>query len=248
MKALIVDNESPIREGLRRMLGAYCPVITQVEEASGVTEARERIAKSSPDILFVDIEMDDGTGLELVRGLGEIKFQVVFITAFNQYAVDAFRLSAVDYLLKPVIPEDLVAAVAKASRNLDLRSQATTLQVLMERMDASHTGDRRIALRDHNAVHLVRPQDLLYCEAEGVYTSFVMQGGKRMVISKSLKEYEELLGSMGFLRVHHSYVVNMGRVSAYRKGDGGSLLMEDGVEIPVSQRKRDAVMTYLKQF
>lgn len=247
MKALIVDNDPSDRAGLILLLGNHCPEVKTVLEAGGVKEARQRLADFQPDILFVDLEMDDGTGLDLVRGLRGIPYQVIFITAYNQYAVNAFRLSAVDYLLKPIVPEELREAVWRAQHNIHLNQQQA-IHALREHLDSRHQDDPRIALREQDAIHLVRKSEILYCQADGVYTVIAMTGGRRLFISRNLKEYEELLGSRGFLRVHHSYLANMAKVISFKRQDGGFLILEDGTEIPVSQRKREVVMDYFKQF
>jgi two-component system LytT family response regulator len=248
MRILIVDDEAHLRQGLEWLIRAFCPEVSEVRQADGVASALAALRESAPDVLMLDVEMQDGTGLQLVRSLEEVPFQVIFITAHNKYAVDAFRLSAIDFLQKPVEPDQLVEALGKARRNLALAEQMKALTALRERTDPAHTGEKRIALRDQDQIHLVKTSDVLYCEADGSYTRFHLVSQKVVLVSRSLKEYEELLADQGFLRTHHSFLVNLSRVTGFNKADGGQLVMENEALVPVSQRKKDAVLEFFRQF
>jgi two-component system LytT family response regulator len=245
MNVLIIDNDANIREGLKEMLTQYCSGIQSVAEAHSVASGFQSIQQFQPNLVFLDVEMDDGTGFDLIKKLGSYHFQLIFITAYNKYAVDAFRLSAIDFLQKPIDPQELVESVTKAKnsiRNLNLQKQ---LQVLHESMNAIRTNEKKIVLKDNEAIHFVRVQDIIRCEADGAYTKFHIVHSSPLLISKSLKEYDELLSPFGFIRCHHSHLVNISKILKFDKTDGGYLILDNKDLIPVSQRKKDQVLDFL---
>ena len=208
MKVLIVDNEIHLRKGLKLLLENYCPEVTDIAEANGVKIGLDAISTFNPDVLLLDVEMDDGTGFDLMKQIQEPEFQLIFVTAHNKYAIDAFQFSAIDYLLKPVDPDALQKSIHKAAvrmRTNDLRSQ---VQVLMQQLNGIRAKDRKIVLKDLENTWFVKVSDILYCEAEGTYTRFFLQNDNPILVSKNLKEYEEILEPLGFLRTHHSFLAN----------------------------------------
>lgn len=246
MKALIIDNELPLRNALRLLLENYCPEITEKAEADGVKTGLEQIKNFAPDIVFLDVEMDDGTGFDLMQQVPNPSFQLIFVTAHNQYAIDAFRFSAIDYLLKPVDPEALQKGVQKAAGQLRTRNLGRQMEVLMQQLKGKPDPDKRIVLRDFDNIYFVRTGDILFCEAEGPYTKFYVSSGETILVSKNLKEYESILEPLGFVRTHHSFLANPAKIKMYDKSDGGALILEGGHSIPVSQRKKDAVLSLLE--
>ena len=245
MKALIIDNEKTIREGLAEMIGVSCQQISEVQEASGIIDGIETINRYKPDIVFLDVEMDDGTGFDLLRKIRTPDFGLVFITAHDKYAVDAFRFSAIDFLLKPISRIDLIASVARVEafrKREDLQQQ---IQVLQESLSTLKNTDKKIVLKDSESFHFVNVSDIIRCEADGAYTRFVITGNKTILISKVLKEYEELLSEFNFVRVHNSHLVNMRQVIRFDRADGGNLIMVNGNTVPVSGRKRDSLLSML---
>lgn len=246
MKALIIDNELPLRNALRLLLENYCSEITEKAEADGVKTGLEQIKNFAPDIVFLDVEMDDGTGFDLMQQVPNPSFQLIFVTAHNQYAIDAFRFSAIDYLLKPVDPEALQKSVQKAAGQLRSRNLGQQMEVLMQQLKGKPDPDKRIVLRDFDNIYFVRTGDILFCEAEGPYTKFYVSGGETILVSKNLKEYESILEPLGFVRTHHSFLANPAKIKMYDKSDGGALILEGGHSIPVSQRKKDAVLSLLE--
>jgi two-component system LytT family response regulator len=245
MKAVIIDDEESIRRGLETMLRSVCPKISSIATASGVQSGLETIRHHTPDFVFLDMEMGDGTGVDLLRSLEHIPFQLVFITAFDRYAVDAFKYSAIDFLLKPVDPEDLARAVSRAEKQMDSQGLQQQVKILNERLQQMNDTDRRIVLRDHEAIHFVRVQDIVRCEADGPYTRFALSGAASLLISRSLGEYDEMLSPMGFIRCHHSHLVNASRVLRMDKQDGGMLVMDNQDLVPVSHRRRELVLRQL---
>lgn len=248
MKALIVDNEAPVLTAMSALLAAHCPEVTAIDTAGGVAEGLEKIKTFQPDLLFTDVEMDDGTGMDMLSQMPAGRTQVVFITGHNQYAVDAFRFSAIDFLLKPVDPEELKEAVSRARQNIDQARQLQQLQNLKEHLDPQFTGEKRIVLRDQEHIHLVKVGDILCCDAEGVYTRFHLSGDRKVMVSRNLKEYEDLLEPHGFMRVHNSHLVNLKKIEGFNKAEGGFVVLEGNLQIPVSKRKKDALMEFFRQF
>lgn len=247
MKALVIDNEPALRQGIVTLLRQLCPEITAIAEASGVREGLQQIHQFRPDIILLDVEMDDGTGFDLMKQVTNPEFQLIFITAHNQYAIEAFRFSAIDYLLKPVDPEAFRLAVEKAIRNLRSNSLHQQVEILLQQLAGTQNRDRKIVLKDLENTYFIRVADILYCEAEGTYTRFYLQEMPPVLVSKNLKEYEAILEPLGFLRTHHSFLANPDKIKMYDKTDGGSLILEGGRSIPVSQRKKDHVMQVLEK-
>jgi len=246
MKALIIDNEPHLRRGLKELLLAFCPGITAIDEAAGVREGVVKINSFHPEMVFLDVEMDDGTGFDLLKQLPEHNFQLVFITAHNKYAIEAFRFSAIDYLLKPVDPIALQESVEKAVKNIRSQDISKQVQVLLQQLSGMNNHDKRIVLKDQEKIYFTRVTDILYCEAEGTYTKFFIQNNESLLVSKNLKEYESLLEPLGFIRTHHSFLVNPDKINAYDKTDGGALILEGGHAVPISQRKKDIVLALLE--
>ena len=242
MKVLIIDNEASIRIGLKSQLESFCPEIATITVATGVATGFAAIENFQPDIVFLDVEMDDGTGLDLLKKLGNYDFQLIFITAHNKYAVDAFKFSAIDFLLKPVDSDDLIASVEKAMLNLKNKNLKEQIQVLNESMNAISLEHKKIVLKDKDSIYFLKVDDIIRCHAEGPYTEFYISTGQKITISKTLKEYEEMLEPFGFVRAHHSHLINIRKIIRFDKTDGGNLIMENNDEVPVSQRKKEHLM------
>lgn len=244
MRILIIDNEPELRAGLRQLIHTQPGDL--IEEADGVMSGVQKISDFDPDLVFLDIEMEDGTGFDLLRQLNQPSFQLIFTTAHNQYAIQAFKFSAMDYLLKPVDPVELANSLEKARaafRKADLNSQ---LAVLMQQLNTKPVADRKIVLKDIESTYFVKIADILFCEAGGTYTKFYLDGADPILVSKNLKEYEAILEPHGFLRSHHSYLVNPDKIKMYDKTDGGALVLVSGHSIPVSQRKKEMILQILE--
>ena len=244
MKALVIDNEQNIRESVVDLIKAFCPQITSIAEADGVVTGLKQIHETEPDIVFTDVEMDDGTGMDMLSKLSEIKFQVIFITAHNKYAIDAFRFSAIDFLTKPINPDELAKSVQKAESSLRNRSYLEQVAVMNEKHISKN--EKKIVLKELDAIHVLKVKDLLFCEASGIYTTFFIDNNKQIVVSKNLKEYEDILDPYGFLRIHNSFLINANKIEKFEKSDGGFVIMEGGQKVPVSQRKRYVLSDFLK--
>lgn len=245
MKALIIDNEEKIRQNLRHQLTTFCPTVTEIHESGGVESGLMAIKAFTPDIVFLDVEMDDGTGMDLVKRLGAFDFQLVFITAHDKYALNAFKLSAIDFLLKPIDPEELIASINKAEQNIKGKNIELQFQILQESLSSITVNEKKIVLKDSESIYFIKIADIVHCKAEGPYTEFYIIPQQKIIISKSLKEYEELLVPYGFVRTHHSHLINIKRIVRFDKADGGMLIMENKQSVPVSQRKREQILELL---
>lgn len=227
------------------MIEAIEPGKNSIEEANGVATGLQKIKSFSPDVVFLDVEMDDGTGFDLMQKIQQPTFQLIFTTAHNQYAIQAFKCSAIDYLLKPVDFTELENALQKAATHISGNTLNKQLEVLVQQL-SSKNNDKLIVLKDSEASYFVKVSDILYCEAEGSYTKFYFAADSPIVISKNLSTYEDLLNSYGFIRTHHSYLVNPSKIKMYDKTDGGTLVLISGHTVPVSHRKKDYVMKLLE--
>ncbi len=248
MRAVIIDNEPKVRASLVGLLELYCPTISIVGEAESCSSGRDLIEKYQPEVIFLDIEMDDGTGIDLVRSYPRIHGHVIFITAHDKYAVDAFRCSALDFLLKPVDPDDLVRAVGKAEMSKSANHLQQQIDVLEQYMSQKKDPDAKIVLSDSESIYLIRISEILWCCAEGSYTRFVLEDGSEILVSKNLKFYESLLDPEQFIRTHHSYLVNVNHIKRFERSEGGMVVMDNGGILPVSVRKKDNLMQVLKNW
>ena len=246
MKILIVDNEKEVRELLKDMIAAVTPELHAIEEADGVETGLQKINSFKPDAVFLDVEMGDGTGFDLMNKISNPTFQLIFTTAHNKYAIQAFKCSAIDYLLKPIDFNELANSLQKAAAYISGNSLTKQMAVLMQQLTAKDNSEKQIVLKDSEASYYVKVTDILYCEAEGSYTKFYLLNNTPIVISKNLSIYEELLSLNGFIRTHHSYLVNPAHIKMYDKTDGGTLLLNSGHTVPISHRKKDFVLHLLE--
>lgn len=247
MKILLIDNEDVIRTTLSDMVQEISAGQYKIEEANGVQTGIEKINSFNPDVVLLDVEMNDGTGFDLLKQIENPSFKLIFTTAHNKYAIQAFKFSAIDYLLKPVDPIELNNALQKARDNISGNSLQNQLAVLMQQIGGKPETERQIVLKDIDKTYFIKIADILYCEAEGSYTKFYLSNAEPIFVSRNLRSYEELLAPAGFIRTHHSCLVNPAKIKIYdRKTDSGTLILEGGYSIPVSQRKKDFVIQFLE--
>ena len=246
MKALIIDNEVNIIEGLKSLLGMYCPEITHVDSAMNIKDGLQKINNYKPDILFLDIELDEGTGIDLLNRIGDCNFQIIFITAYNKYALEAFKYSAIDYLLKPIDPDDLVRSVNKAKDVIDRKNDQVKFKVLVNNMQSLSRNEKKIIVSDKDNLYAMELKSILYLKADGPYTKIVRVNDS-ILASKNLKHFEGLLIYSGFCRIHHSYLANLSQMKKFDKADS-VLELTTGESIPVSVRKRESLVNAIKAF
>ena len=242
--AIIIDDEKTSRDTLQGLLNRYCKNVEVIDQADGYANGIESVKKHNPEVIFLDIQMPDGSGFQLLEQLGDVNFEVIFTTAYDQYAIKAIKYSALDYLLKPIIPDDLIDAVEKAEQRKTKSSTNTNIKVLLN--NVSQSGEsKKIVLSTAEKMHVIDIDDIIRCESDDYYTRFFFKDTKTLLISKTLKEHEELLGDRYFMRPHKSHLVNLKYIKSYSKIDGGYIIMSDGSKIPVSRRKKEKVLDIL---
>lgn len=245
LRAVVIDDVASIRAKNIELIKQYCPQVTVLAEADGVETGVQIIKQYAPDLVFLDVDMNDGTGFDLLEKLKPIKFKVIFITGFENYASRAFRFSALDFLLKPVNPTDLIEAVNKAILSVDKDLQELKFSTLFANLERPKNL-QKIILKTAERVFSVSVQDIVRCESDKNYTTFYLLDGQKLLISNTLKEYETLLEPMGFFRCHQSHLINMAYFDHYLKTDGGAVIMKDKAMVPLSPRKRDNLFLLLE--
>jgi two-component system LytT family response regulator len=236
-KILIIDDENRTRDLIAKMIDSFGFDVVTIPEGENVQSAVKAIKKHQPDIVFLDIQMPDGTGFDVIRSIENKDFEVIFITAHEEFAIKAIKFSALDYLLKPVDTAELKAALEKALESVENRKENSQFDALQKNINPNEK--RRLVLKTQESVHVVDLDDIIRCEADRNYTSFFLNGGKKILVSKTLKEYETLLSAHNFLRVQQSHLVNIDYVDRYDKKNGGAVVMKDGSEVPLSPAKRE---------
>ena len=244
INTLIIDDEVQSRESLRSYLNIYCPDVNLVDEAENVENGIRKIKKYKPDLVFLDVQMPDGTGFDLLNRFPERNFKTIFVSAYDQYAIKAFKFSAIDFLLKPVSSDELISAIKK----LDLTHEVRLLNKKIDLLLQNRGSFKKIALPSMDEILFVQISDIVRCESDANYTVFHLKDGQKKVVSRTLKEYDEMLSGMGFCRVHHSQLVNLSYVTKYIKGEGGQLVLNNDDVIDVARRRKEALMERLIQY
>lgn len=242
LTAVIVEDEKRSRESLKGLLSLYCKNISVVAEADGVQSGIDALRKNNPDILFLDIQMPDGSGFKLLESIGNINFSIIFTTAYDQFAIKAIKFSAIDYLLKPIFPDDLIEAVKKAEKSILTKKTQQNVEVLLENFRKPESEPPKIVLSTAERINVVKVKDIIRCESDNYYTNYFFIDGKQLLVSKTLKENEELLSDYNFIRPHKSHLINVIYIKSYNKHDGGSIVMTDGSVVPVSRRKKEKIL------
>lgn len=242
MRTLIIDDEQECRRATRLIAEKYCPNLQIVGEANSVTTSLKAIDELQPELVLLDIQMQDGTGFDLIKHYETIPFKIIFITSFDQYALQAFQLSALDYLLKPIEPELLIKAVHKAI-TVDV---SHTIKQQVEIQLASLQAKQRIALPTLEGLEIFNLDDIMYCESDSNYTMFYLKNNSKFMVSRTIKEYEDILPEKQFVRIHKSYIINLLFVTKYIKGDGGDIVLSNGVCLPIARLRKDKLLEKLK--
>lgn len=238
--ALIVDDESKLREVLKIKLQQHCPTITILEEAANVPDAYDKIGRLSPQLLFLDIAMPGESGFDLLDRFDDITFEIIFVTGYNEYALDALKISAVDYLLKPVNTADLTAAVNKATERLDAKNKIDKYEVLKHNLQ--HIGDQntKISIPGSEAYEFIRISDIIRCEGWQKYTKIHLRSGDTIVSSYNLGVFRDMLASYHFYSTHKSHLINKNEITRYLKD--GTVIMSNDSSVPVARRRKDDFM------
>lgn len=242
IKAILIEDDEILRKGLQEMLQLYAPNFEVIAEADTVASAVELLSKNEPEVVFLDIMLIGGTGFDVLKQYQEKngfpKFQLVFITAFEEYAIKAFRMSALDYLLKPIDPDELKEVVRKIEKAKSL--SPASFELLVDHLGKQNT-NKKIALATAEGIHIVLIDDIVYAQADSNYTTIVLNNKKQIIVSKPLKEYEDLLFDKGFLRIHQSYLVNTQYVQFFDKIEYMVQLNTNDI-LPVASRKKELLL------
>ncbi|MBM3434670.1 MAG: response regulator transcription factor [Bacteroidetes bacterium] len=235
-KTVIVDDEGKARTTLKNLLEVHCPSrINVIGEADCVERGLEIIQAMNPDLVFLDVQMPDGTGFDLLEQIPEIRFKVIFASAFDKFAIQAFKFSALDYLLKPVEAEKLIEAVSKLDESERFKELNKKLEVLLSNKNSFE----KIALPTLDGIIFVKIKEIVRCESDNNYTGIFLKSGEKIMVSRTLKEYDDMLTPFNFFRIHKSHLINLGFLARYKKGEGGFVIMEDGAELEVSRRRKE---------
>lgn len=243
MKAIIIDDQSHIRENLKLLLREFTPDVEVVAEADGVRSGLECLKENLADLVFLDIEMADGTGFDLLNLIKKRTFRVIFVTGHEGYAIRAFRVSAIDYLLKPVDPDDLIEAVAKVKSQRPIEDFQVEEAIHAQKEEKV----RQLVLSDAENVYRIQVEGILRCQSEDNYTRFFLSDGRKLLISKTLKEFAELLEKSGFFRCHQSHLINLAFFDHLDKRDGGTIYLKDGSPVPLATRKKEQLLQALRE-
>lgn len=243
MNCIIVDDELDGRKSLKGFLDLFCPEVNVVDTADSKESALRVLSETKVDLVFLDIELGDSNAFDLLKDIDEINFAIIFVTAYDHYSLKAIKLSAVDYLLKPVDPEELADAVKKA--RMSIQQKNVTERIEMLRQNTSNL--EKIALPTMQGFVFAKIDEILRCEADNTYTEITFTNkDKTLVVSKPIKEFEEILGSKGFIRIHKSHMININKIDNYKQGDGGYVVMENGESIPVARSRKEQFLKAIK--
>jgi len=247
--AILIDDDINLRNGMKALLERTAPEIQIIGEADSVETGVVLMKKTQPQVVFLDIHLGDGSGFDILEEVSKsvkINSQIVFITAHEQYAIKAFRFSALDFLLKPVDPEELEKVIEKVKSIVHKNDSVAHIDLLLENIRKKVDNFKRIALSNVDGVHLFEISDIIRCESLDNYTKFYIKNNKPILISKTLKEYEELLAEHGFERIHQSHLINLNYLKSYIKKDGGYVVMADETHLPISHRKKERLQEILR--
>lgn len=242
IRAILIDDEPKNNRILKLMLEEFCPDVLIEGQADNAADGANLIKEVEPDLVFLDIEMPYGSGFDLLDQLKPVSFEIIFITAFNNYSLKAIKYSALDYLLKPVNIDELVAAVAKASEKVTSRHVNARIENLLYNLKRPQAGVQKIALPSKEGYVFVLLTDIIRCESKSGYTTFYVKDMEKIISSRSIKDYEPLLTNDIFFRIHNSHIVNLNCIKKYHRGRGGYIEMEDGTMIEVATRRKDELM------
>jgi len=245
IRTIIIEDEKKSREVLHKLIQANCPQLNVTGLASSVEQAVEMIKKERPDLIFLDIELSDGTGFDILEQVQGMHFDVILATAYDQYAIKAIKFSAIDYLLKPIDADELKKAVEKISSKKTEFSQIENLRFLLQNFKRQDENFSKITQPTGNAYEIVSVSDIIRLEADESYTRVILTEKRNFLVTQTMKHFEDILPSDMFIRIHHSHLVNIKHVVRYLKVDSGYAVMSDGSQLEISRRKRDQFLEHL---
>ncbi|HEY9256442.1 LytTR family DNA-binding domain-containing protein [Chitinophaga sp.] len=245
IRSILVDDEDKSRDNLRVLLAEYCPAVEIAGEANSAATALKLIRQLEPQLIFLDIEMPGGSGFQLLQSLPAPRnFEVIFVTAYDHYGIAAVKACAIDYVLKPIDALELSTAVEKAMAQIIPQQENSRLRELIANM-GKPIAENRIAFPLADKIIFAAPEDIIRLEAAGNYTHVYISGQKKIIVCKTLKEYNDLLTDQHFIRTHQSHLINSRKITAWIKTEGGAISMEDGSQVPVSRQRKEEVLKQL---
>lgn len=245
IRTVLIDDEIDSIRVLQRLLEGYCPEVSIVGKADGVEMGVHTIQSTKPDLVFLDIEMTHGNAFDLLNQLQPIGFQVIFVTAFDNYAIRAFKYSAVDYLLKPIDIDDLQASLGRVMQRVQGKTFLDQMETLLYNVETFQLTQQKMAVPTLTGLVFIPIKDIMRFEAKGSYTTIFLTNTEQIVATRNIKEYEDLLPAAIFCRVHNSHIINLHKIQKYHKGRGGYVVMEDGTNIEVASRRREEFLQRL---
>ena len=249
LKAILIDDEPRGISSMQKLLQINCPYVNVIGSCNDPIEASELIKSSKPDLIFLDIAMPVKNGFELLKELRGLNFEVIFVTAHNQFMIEAFHFSAIDYLLKPVEDNLLIDAVERAKKRIDEKSGNKNIETFLHNLTQKQSPQKmRLCIPSLKGFQVIELDDILYAESSGNYTNLHFANNKLVCTSKPMHEYEKLLEDAGFVRIHKSILVNLLHVKEYLRGEGGSVILSNGQEVEVSRRKKDLLIAKMKEY
>jgi len=243
MRAVIIDDEPKARKNIINIINLINTDIQIVGEGEDIKSGVKVISEMKPDIVFLDIQMPGGSGFQLLDKFPIINFKVIFITAFDNFAIKAFKYSAIDYLLKPIDPQEFKKAMEKLNSIIQKEDYSLKIKTLLNNI--SDDKNQKIVLKTSEGFHIIKIKDIIRCESDKGYTNFFLHDGKTILVSSIIKGYDEMLSEKGFLRTHQSHLINMDYIKSFIKSDGGYIVMQDGATVPVSKRRKEAILNML---
>lgn len=249
IRAILIDDEKLSRNTLAKLLELYCPQLEIIGECEDAAQGEKEIERLRPDLVFLDVAMPGKNGIEFLSELKEIKFEVIFVTAHDKYVMQAIRMAAVDYLLKPVEEQQLITAVENAAKRIETKKISNNIETFLHNMSqkAQPQQELQLCVPSLQGFQVIQINDILYCEADNTYTIFYLKGGKKAIASRPLIDYEVLLEDANFFRIHKSSLINMKHIKEYQKGEGGVVIMSDDKALDVSRRKKEHFMARMKE-
>lgn len=247
IKAIIIDDEEDGREGLRISLSKYCPEVQLVRICSSPDEGIKAINETNPNLVFLDVQMPGMSGFDVLHAVPKAVFEVIFVSAYDQYAIKAIKFSALDYLLKPIDMDELVHAIKKVRERLSMQKTTFGFQSVLSNIQQQSGKIQRLAVPTWEGIDFFNTEEIIFCQAEGTYTTIYLTDKTKTLISKNLKEFENMLIESGFCRVHNSHLINIVHVLKYIKGEGGYVIMTNGHKVDISRRKKEEFIKLLSK-
>ena len=247
LHAIIIDDEPDARDALRMAVERYCPEVNIVASCENPEEGLRQIKKHNPELLFLDIQMPDMSGFDILNALGESALNVIFVTAHDKYAIRAIRFSALDYLLKPVDADELMRAVKRAAQKQNQKENKIKVKSFLHNVRSQQQRLGKLSVATQEGLLFIDVHEIIFCKADDNYTEIILNNKEKIVVSKTLKDVEEMLEGYSFFRIHQSYLINLKFMQRYVKGEGGYVVMKDGTPLDVARRKKDEFLSAISK-